>query len=288
MAWERIGLTIWAARPLAGLRQALRRTGIIGLDLDECVFPGFTQVALGRRVAARVLRRPARRRDRRLLPQLALGAALFGVKETKRLFGVDTPMRRLVAWYERVMRGVPEHYVEAAARDVPGGSYAFAAETIALLAEQAPAGLVSLGLGVVARAYLEALRGPSGPSLAFYEANTLRFRNEAGDRVCAGYDRGALLVDGADKRRALERRMAALGANAATVVGHSADDVPMAALARETGGVAIAYNPPRRLWDHFDVVVQGADWEPMYALAAMLAGVPRVASRPGDAAESSV
>jgi len=70
----------------------------------------------------------------------------------------------------------------------------------------------------------------------------------------------------------LERRMAALGASVVTTVGHSDDDVPLATLARETGGLAIGFNPPRRLRQAFDVVVTGGDWEAMYALAAILWG----------------
>ncbi|MFW6108651.1 MAG: hypothetical protein ACOC8D_02440 [bacterium] len=275
MSWQRIGLGIEAQRPVAELRAAFARTEIVALDLDECIYPGYTQVALSRRVARRLLLRPRRRRDRRFLPALGLGGVLFAVKEAKLLLGVDTPMRRLVRRYERVMAGVPEPYVVEAARSIPPDSFAFAAETVAELAEQAPTGLVSLGLDVVARAYREAFRGPRGPALSFCESNVVAWRERRGQRVFAGYDRGAFLESGADKRRALERRMGVLGAEVATVVGHSADDVPLATLARETGGLAVGYNPPARLRRHFDVVVRGGDWQPMYALTAMLRGARR-------------
>jgi len=166
VGWQRIGLRIEARVPVAELRAAFARTEIIALDLDECIFPGYTQVELGRRVARRVLLRPRRARDRRFLAQLAWGGVLFGVKEAKRLLGVGTPMRRLVRRYERVMRGIPEEYLAAAAREIPASSFALAAETVAELAARAPVGIVTLGLDVVARAYLEAFGGPAGPRRA--------------------------------------------------------------------------------------------------------------------------
>ncbi len=273
MSWHRIGLGVESQRPVAELRAAFARTEIVALDLDQCIHPGYTQVALGRRVARRLLWAPRRRRDRRLLAQLGWGGVLFGVREAKRLFGVETPMRRLMRWYERVMAGVPEAYLVEAARAIPARSFAFASETVGLLAAQAPTGIVSLGLDVVARAYVEAFGGGGGPGLSFSESNVVAFGGCVGERVFAGYDRGALLEDGADKRRALERRMASLGAGVATVVGHSADDVAVAALARETGGLGIGLNPPWRLRGAFDVVVRGRDWERMYALAAVLLGM---------------
>ena len=272
MAWQRLGLRIEARVPVAELRAAFARTEIIALDLDECIFPGYTQVELGRRVARRVLLRPRRARDRRFLAQLGWGGVLFGVKEAKRLFGVGTPMLRLVRRYERVMRGIPEEYLAAAAREIPGSSFAFAAETVAELAARAPTGIVTLGLDVVTRAYLEAFGGPAGPSLSFVESNAIAFRETGEGRVFASYDHGVLAEHGEDKRRALERRMAALGACVVTAVGHSDDDVPLATLARETGGLAIGFNPPRRLRQAFDVVVSGGDWEAMYALTAILWG----------------
>jgi len=262
VSWRRIGLAMEAQRPVAELRAAFARSEAIALDLDECLFPGYTQVALGRRVAWRILRRPVRR----LLARLALGGVYFGIKETKRLVGVGTPMRRLVRRYERVLR-----LLEAAA-EIPAASYPYAAETVAELATQAPTGLVSLGLDIVARAYIQAFRRAAGPSLSFIESNVVRLRPGCCGRVFDGYGREAFLENGADKRRVLEHRMAGLGAAVVTVVGHNEDDIAMAALARETGGLAVGFNSSWRLRDAFDIVVRGRDWEPMYAVAAILLG----------------
>ena len=272
MPWHRLGRTMEAQRPLDALRAAFARTEIIALDLDQCVFPGYSQTELGARIARRLLRHPEQPGDRRFLPQLGLGGLLFAVKEAKLFFGLGTPMRRLVAWYERVMRGIPERYVLAAARGIPQDSFPFAAETVAELAARARTGIISLGLDVVVRAYLEQLHTAAGPSLSFFDANVVVFRGEGAGRVFDRYDPAAFMETGHDKRRALERRMAQFGARVATTIGHSDDDVPLAALARECGGLAIAFNPPARLRDAFDVVVRGGDWEAMYALVAILSG----------------
>jgi hypothetical protein len=273
VSWQRISRAIAANRPLAELRAAFRRTEIVALDLDQCIFPGFTQASLGARVAGRLLRRPARARDRRFLPRLLLGGIYVALMQARRLFGRETAVERLVARYERVMRDIPEPYLADAASEIPRHSYPFAAETVAELAAQAPTGIISLGLDVVARAYAEAFRTEGSPSLRFFDANVVVFRvGSGGDRVFARYDRATLLLSGEDKRRALEGRMRESGARVPTTVGHSGEDVPLARLARERGGLAIGFNPSPGLEEAFDVLVTGRDWEPMYALVAMLAG----------------
>lgn len=271
MRWHTISPSVAATRPLADLRAAYRRTDIIALDLDECIFPGFSQTVLGARVARRLVRRPLRGLDRRLLPKLLLGGVYFAIKEAKRFLGVGTPMRRLVARYERVMRGVPEPYIRDAARSLPGDSYACAPETVALLAEQAPTGIISLGLDVVLAAYREQFAGEDGATLSFCDSNVVRFRRtDDGVRRFDRYDPGAFMEDGASKLRALERRMVELGAGVPTTIGHGQDDVLLAHASTERGGLAIGLNPPLRLRRAFDVVVRGSDWEPLYALVAML------------------
>jgi len=281
MEWRRLGLGILTQRPVAELRAAFARTGLFALDLDECVFPGFSQAALGTRVLRHVLREPARAGDRRFLPKLLFGGLYFAFTEARRFLGAPTPARRLFAWYDRVMRGIPEPYFRAAAQRLPRRSYPLAAETIELLAGHAPTGLVTLGLDVVAQAYLEQLRSAERPSLTFFDSNVMLFRPDArGESCCAGYDHERLMADGAAKRRALERRLATHGAAVASVVGHGDADVPMARLARETGGLAIGFCPPQRLWDAFDAVVADRSWELMYALVAILEGAAKAMAAP--------
>lgn len=283
VAWQRIGPRIVLKRPLGELRAAFARADLVALDLDECIFPGISQEALGVRIARLLARKPLRAGDRRFLPRLVLGGFYRAWTHARGLAGLPTPVPRLVAWYGWAMRGIPEEYFIRAASRLPKHSFPCAAETIALLAEHAPTGIVSLGLDVVARAYAEQF-----PGLSFYEANRTLFRpGPAGQRVFEGYDRAAALFSGEDKRRALERRLAERasdapaphppapggerrGGSVAMVVGHNDDDVPMARLARERGGLAVGFNPPARLWEEFDAVATGPDWESLYALVAIL------------------
>jgi len=271
--WRALGPRISTKLPLGALRSAYARSDIIALDLDQCIFPGYSQTALGERIAWRLLRRPAGPGERRLLPRLCLGGARLALSEAKRCLGFPTAASRLMAWYERAMRGVPERYFAEAARELPARSYPFAAETVALLAEQACTGIVTLGLDVVARAYVEAFQPAEGQGLGFFDSNVVAFREGArGVRVFHRYAPEHLMASGEDKRRALERRMAARGATVPTTIGHSEDDVPLARLAAERGGLAVGFNPAPRLWEAFDAVVTGRDWEAMYALAAILSG----------------
>ena len=308
MPWQRLGPRIAVARPLGELRAAFARTGLFALDLDGCIFPRISQEALGERIAGRLVRGPLRSGDRRFLLKLLVGGAYRACSRAKALLGWRTPVPRLVAWYEWAMRGIPEEYFLRAASKLPRRSFPLAAETIELLASVAPTGIATLGLDVVARAYLDSFRvvGGASPSrdtvggmsssrgtvggaslprdtrrgdtpptteagLSFFEANTVVFRpGPGGERRFVGYDHERMLTTGEDKRRAVERRMAALGVSVPTTVGHNEDDLPLARLARERGGLAIGFNPQPRIWDEFDAVATGPDWEPVYALVAML------------------
>jgi len=256
------------ARPVEELRAAFARADLVALDLDECIFPGISQEALGVGVARRLLRRLRRKGDRGFLPKLFIGGAYRAWTRAKRLVGPETPVPRLVAWYEWAMRGIPEEYFAEAARALPKRSFPLAAETVELLAGQAPTGIVTLGLDVVARAYAEQF-----PGLSFFEANRVVFQPGGGsERLFLGYDHGRLLASGEDKRRAVERRLRESGKSVPVAVGHNYDDLPLARLARERGGLAIGVNPHPRLWDEFDAVATGPDWEAAYALVAILAG----------------
>ena len=275
MALQTIGPDILAWQPVGELRETFARTDIIAIDLDECIFPGYSQTELGARIAWRLLRRPKTLGERRFLPRLVRGGAFFALREMKRFFGFHTPTTRLVTQYERTLRGVPERYLREEATKLPRRSFTFAAETVALLASHAPTGIISLGLDVVMEAYMRQFRSDEGPSLSYFDANVVAFRpGKNGEHVFGGYDWSRLMADGADKCRALRRRMAEFGATVPTTVGHSDDDVDLARLTRELGGLAIGFCPPRRLWDAFDAIVTGRDWGAMYALAAILAGPP--------------
>jgi len=271
-AWELLGRGILARQPIAALRDAYARTDIVALDLDECIFPGYSQTALGARVARRLLRKPDRPGQRRLLARLAGGGLLFAVKEVRRWLGAEPPMRRLVAWYEWVMRGVPEHYLLEEAQALPPKAFPFAAETVAELARKAPTGIITLGLDIVARAFVAQFSTIRGPSLDFFASNVVTFAPDPrGEPVFEGYAADRYLLDGNDKVSALGRIMADYGAIVPLTVGHSDDDVGLARLARERGGLAIGFNPRERLWGTFDIVALGESWAPVYAVAAILA-----------------
>ncbi len=74
------------------------------------------------------------------------------------------------------------------------------------------------------------------------------------------------MCDGAAKARALRQMLAVTGADCPLVVGHDADDLPTAAVAREAGGWSIGIRPRRRWRKYFDVWTTCADWTPLLKL----------------------
>ncbi len=237
------------------LAELVRRTDLVVVDLDKCLFPGYTQTFLGVTILWRVLLRPIRAADRKHLAPL-LGGALYVLGSKLR----RPPSRQLIDAYERAMKGIPEQYFLDGAALLPRFSRRGAGEAVFALSRGASVGLVSLGIDVVAREFMRQL-----PGLSFYRCNTLRFRADHPRRPFLSYQE-KLMYDGAAKLRVLHELLAENQASCPLVIGHDADDSAMARSSKELGGWSLGIRPPRALRSHFDAWTTGADWTPLLSL----------------------
>lgn len=269
-------------RPLPGLRSRFDRAALaarlqsvdlVAVDIDECIFPGYSQSWLGYLIMQQLLTRPERLDDLRHVPQLIAGGVYIQKVDLLRRLERQPTNRALMARYVQSMRGIPEGYFLRGAERIPGRTYAGAAACLALLGRRAPLGLISLGVHVVAGAYRRWLDRRAGATVvAFIEANQIVF--EAGGDGRARFSGYAppLRVGPADKLRALEHRLDEHGARCPLVLGNSVDEASMAALARARGGLSVGYRPTRAAAAAFDLQIHARDWRPLNALLGQLLG----------------
>jgi hypothetical protein len=236
----------------------------VAVDIDECIFPGFSQSWLGHLILWQLVTRPDRLRDLRFVPQLLSGGVYIYRVDLQRRLWRAPGNSALMARYVQSMRGIPELYFRRGAGWIPGRSFAGVRGALTLLGRRAPLGLVSLGIHLIAEAYQAWLdRGV----VAFTEANRVGFAPIADGRPGFTDYEPPLRTGRRDKLRALEHRLAERGARRPVVIGNGPDDGAMAERASALGGVSVGFRPRlAATWRCFDLVLTAPDWRPLAAL----------------------
>lgn len=256
------------------LARRLRRVDLAAVDIDECLFPGFSQTHLGYLIFYYILTRPRSPADLKFVPQLLRGGAYIRRVGLLHRLGRTPTNIELMTRYERSMMGIPEVYFVNGARTIPARSYPGVRRLLERIGRRVPTGLISFGIHLIAEEYMAQLNAGPAPCVAFAEANRIRFARagEGGPRVFTGYE-PPLMTSPADKLALLERRLERAGASCPLVVGNGRDEAAMADRARVLGGLSIGFQPAAEVAEHFDVVVRGPDWVPMTVLLGELLDV---------------
>jgi phosphoserine phosphatase len=242
------------------------QTDIVVIDLDQCLFPGFSQTALARRVLRKILLSPFKASDHRFLPQLLRGGLFIVHALLRESFGYTTSTLEMMSRFEAAMKRIPLEYFLLFAKTLPSRSYPGSLETIRELSHAAPVGIISLSIDLILREFQESLNEKGGVCLAFFDSNELYFEKVNGRTVFLGYKRSALRTDKNHKGECLIQRMAQYGATRPFVIGHNCDDLEMVRIAKESGGLSMGFNPPVQLAGSFDVQVTAKDWKPIREL----------------------
>ena len=247
-------------------RKRLLRSDIVAVDLDECVYPGFSQTDLGYLIFYKIAAKPLVSSDRRFLSQMLSGGAYIRKVALLSRLGRMPTSRQLMQRYEQSMLGIPEGYFLELARKIPTRSFAGALETLRLLGKRAPSGFISLGIDVIAKQYIRHLNHNSERQARFADSNRIVFESDkSGRRVFKSYQ-SPLLLDAEDKLRLLKSRMEQEGASCPLVIGNGKDEAEMAKLARNCGGLSIGIQPSRRDASDFDLLVDCSSWQPLLTL----------------------
>ena len=251
---------------LLQVRRRLRNLDLTAVDIDECLFPGFSQSVLGYLIFFRLMTRPRRLTDLRLVPQLLSGGVYIRKKDLLRRMGHTPTNQELMLRYEQSMRMIPECYFRRGAEAIPGRSFNGALETLRLLGQRTTLGLISFGIDVISEEYQRQINRGGNDCVRFLVSNRILFRRRpCGVYVFEGY-RQPLLTEPGDKLRALQQRLADLKLERPLVIGNGRDEAEMAALARERGGLSIGFRPRPADQRAFDLLVDARDWRPLLRL----------------------
>ncbi len=252
------------------ISRRFHQTDIVVVDLDQCLFPGFSQTVLARRVLRKIFLSPLEASDHRFLPQLLRGGLFIVHALLRESFGYTTSNLEMISRFESAMKRIPLEYFLFFAKTLPSLSYRGSLETIRELSRAAPVGIISLSIDLILREFQENLNEKGDVCLAFFDSNELYFEKVNGRTIFLGYKRSALRTDKNHKGECLIQRMAQYGAKRPFVIGHNCDDLEMVRIARESGGLSMGFNPPVELAGSFDVQVTAKDWKPIRELVRRL------------------
>ena len=259
---HRLSEGVYSNYTIQELQSRFKRIDLIVIDLDECLFPGFSQTTLGKLIFLDILLRISNLGDWKFLPQLLSGGIFILTAKMKKAFGINTSNLKMINKYERTMRKIPKKYFCNLAKHLPAMSYNRAVDTIKQLSKKARVGINSLGIDVILKEFLSQLR----PYLSFFDSNVLLFEKTKDREIFKGYETGNLKTNNLHKRQILEKRMVEFGAMHPLVIGHNEDDAEMARVARERKGIGIGFNLSSSVEDTFDVRITAKDWQPLYRL----------------------
>jgi hypothetical protein len=251
---------VYCRYPYSELLRRFRDTDLVVIDLDGCIFPGFSQTFLGRLIFFHIVFSPFNWRDIRFFPQLLLGSLFILRTQIKRGLGRKTSNLVMMQRYEDTMRGIPYKYFETLTGRIPYKSYYRSLDTINMLSNKAPVGIISFSLDIILRAY------QSQANIAFFSANTTRFAALDGNYGFLGYETDSLKTNSLDKAQVMERYLKTYRAQCPMVIGHDEDDTQMVRIVQNMQGVSMGYNPLPDLNGLFDVSVKANNWGPIFTL----------------------
>jgi len=229
-----------------------RHPDIIILDFDGCLYPGISKVRVAIDITLNLAIRPYQPADRRLLPHMGLSAMILILTRLQQRIGNRITDGDLVKRYQRHLGSLTLSYFEAASQRIVGSLYPGAIETLAFLCRVGNCGVISLALNPVLAALNTRLRSEHDCSLAFYHGNSISsFRAKMSDRP---------VLNGQDKRDFMIAEIENRGCKTPLIIGNDLEDVPMAVLAKEMGGMSIGFNPRKSARAHFDIAVYGRNW----------------------------
>ncbi|MBU1862507.1 MAG: haloacid dehalogenase-like hydrolase [Candidatus Omnitrophica bacterium] len=235
----------------------LRRIDLVCTDLDECLFPFFTQVL----VAGEILFESFFKRNQwKYLPRLIAGfffllcIIVVTLGDVKRLSN-----KVLMKAYERTMSGIPLDLIKKHSQYVHTFFYAESLSFLKLFADKnIPIVILSLSIQPV----LDILKDNIG---FIHEGIGNSIEIDHGTDTFSHYAE-PMMTGGNDKHKRFMKIISKYNTQCPLIIGHSSDELSLVSLARERGGLSIGINPKKRNREKFDIVLQGVNWRPLIAV----------------------
>ncbi len=237
------------------------------VDLDQCVFPTFTQIALGTLAVGRAAVTPS------LWPrlrQLIAGGSYIAHARLRKFRGERLTNEELMHRFSSVMSGMPVDMLESMARLLPRVSFPGWRDALALISERMPTGMLSFAIQPIIDAYRRTRGWRGRPIFDMASGTPIQVAGSANGPVLLGCYGDDSDLTGQAKLNTLKGWMADRGARVPLVIGHGPDEAPMADYARQEGGLSIGFRAAPDWADHFDVRIDAMTWRPMTRLLRLL------------------
>ncbi len=253
--------------PLKEARRRFAACDICCVDLDQCVFPTFTQVALGSLIVGKTLITP--RLWPRLGPLMAGGLYIIGAR-VRAMRGRRPSNEELMRNFSTVMSGVPLDVIESLARLLPSLSYPGWRDAMAIVSARMPTGLLSFSIQPIIDAYRETHGWRGRPIFDLASGTPIEIEGTPDGPVLIGCAKEQSELSAEAKLATLRSWMDACRATVPLVIGHGPDEATMADFARKCGGLSIGFRPFDDYTDRFDVTVDAMTWRPLTRLLRLL------------------
>jgi len=239
------------------IRDMVRRCDLCVVDLDQCIYPRFTQTTLGRYLLWKSLKP----RYWKFLPRLLSGAGYISRTRAVGLLGGRAANHELMAAFSRVIRGIPLKLVEDCAGRLPEKGPQVWREALGMISVRMKAYLLTFSIDPVARAYGMARDGFGRQIFAGWRGTGL---NTAGGLI-TGVDFSRYALSAPAKLEALEDIMRDGGFEHPLIIGHGPDEALLAVRSRELGGGSIGFLRPGDSVADFELLLPGDGWRSIAA-----------------------
>jgi hypothetical protein len=248
---------------LPELCRRFKAVDLVAVDIDHCIFPGFTQIFLGYQILLRILNQPIVFKDMLFIPQLLAGGLYLQKRAVLNLTGGTATNDEMMKQYAKIMNDVPESYFILAAKSVIPQTFSGVIEALSCLGKRAAVGFISFGIDIIANEYMYQFNaGSEKPRIIFANSNKTKFIMKNGRSVFRGYEQPLWSVPH-DKLQWLRHNMNLFNSVCPLVIGNGFDESEIASFARSCGGFSIAFQPTAANIKHFDLLIYASNWQPL-------------------------
>lgn len=237
------------------LKNLFKELDLVMVDLDGCIFPGITNIAIYKNICL-LLIRSRKLRNYALLSRLLIGGSILCLMKIIQILHLGITNRHLILCFASIIRRVPVPYLQQAAESIPYKSYAAARETLKILSKKARLGIISQALDIVLNEYVKQFNNGKENVIDFWDGNTLPDLFGFRKRV----NTTTFIFNKSDKEAPARKRITQFNPRKIMVIGHNTDDLGMIKSAMEQNGIIIGFNPTSQIKKICDIVIREKNW----------------------------
>ena len=240
--------------PKNEFRETLQKVDLVCVDLDECLFPFFTQVFV---VAEILLESFFKKNQWKYIPRLLIGA-LFVLLFFIVTFGQIkiAGNKFLMRAFEWTVRGIPLAVIKKHSQQLHTSLCEDSLNFLEVLSRKgAKVMLLSLSIQPIIDTLTD--------NIGFMEKG---IGNEMIIDAASGEIRSysdMIMCGPEGKEEAFKNIVEEYKPHCPLIIGHSCDEIPLVERAKALGGLSIGINPKKKQRDKFDLILKTTTWKPL-------------------------